>query len=61
VNSTDAEKRLNQISVDVAVIRERIEAIPDHEVRIRKLEKRTWGVPASLFAAVLALFGVHHT
>lgn len=36
------------------------EVLPDHEERIRKLEKRQWGIPGSLLVAVLAALGIHH-
>lgn len=46
---------------DVAYIRAKIEMLPDHENRIRRLEKAMWGLPASIIATVAAFFGFHGT
>lgn len=45
---------------DVAYIRGKIDSLPEYEKldgRVRDLEKWKWGLPASLIAALLALFG----
>lgn len=44
----------------LARIEARVDAIPDHEDRIRSLEKRFWGIPGSLLVALMALFGFPH-
>lgn len=48
----DMHSRLARIEV-------RVEVLPDHEDRIRKVERRIWGVPGSLLVALLAVLGVH--
>lgn len=35
------------------------EVLPDHESRIRSLEKRSWGIPASVLVALAAALGIH--
>jgi hypothetical protein len=45
-----------QVREDVAYIKAKIEQLPDHEVRIRALERWRWGIPGGLIAAVLAFF-----
>jgi hypothetical protein len=55
------EDKINQIAEDVAYIKAKIEVIPVHEDRLRALEKRVWGIPASLIAAVLAVLGIQQT
>lgn len=37
---------------DVAYMRAKIEALPDHETRIRRIERWMYGIPASLLVAV---------
>lgn len=41
-----------EMSVQLAVIAKTLEAIPDHEQRLRALERWRWGLPASAIAAV---------
>lgn len=43
------------IREDVAYIKAKIESLPDHEHRLRSLERWRYGVPGSVIAAVLAL------
>lgn len=43
---------LGKISVTLAVIGTKLEAIPDHESRIRKLEQWRYGLPLSGFIAL---------
>lgn len=38
---------------DVADIKARIESLPDHETRLRSLERFRYGVPGSAFLALL--------
>jgi hypothetical protein len=55
------EQKINQIAEDVAYIKAKIEVIPQHEARLRSLEKRVWGIPASLLATILAVLGIQQT
>lgn len=41
---------------DVAYIKAHIESLPDHETRIRSLERWKYGIPGSALAALLAFF-----
>ena len=41
--------------VQLAVIIEQLKDIPDHEQRIRSLERWRWGLPASVLASVAAV------
>lgn len=49
--------QLGELSKDVAYIKGHLDAIakvtPDHEQRIRKLEKYAYGIPASLIVSGL--------
>lgn len=45
----------------VVKVEAKVEALPDLEDRVRKLERRQWGLPASIFTALLALVGIHHS
>lgn len=38
-----------------------VTVLPDHEERLRTIEKRQWGLPASLLIALLSMFGIHHS
>ena len=59
----ERDEVLMQVREDVAVIRTHVENLRgeagDHEARLRKLERRIWGVPGSLMVALLAALGVH--
>ena len=44
--------KLGEMSAQLAVVVEKLGAIPDHETRIRKLEQWRYGLP---FAGLLAL------
>jgi hypothetical protein len=57
----EQDEKLSQIAEDVAYIKGRIEVFPVLEERVRTLEKRVWGVPAGLLAAVLATVGIQYT
>jgi hypothetical protein len=46
---------LSVVREDVAFIKAKIEALPDHETRIRRVERWMYGLPASLVLAVLGL------
>jgi hypothetical protein len=50
---------LAAIREDVAYIRAKVEILPDHEDRLRKVEKRQWGMPAGVLVALMAALGVH--
>lgn len=56
--------KLGEMSTQLAVITEQLKAVPDHEQRIRSLERWKYGLPiASLLAAgsaVLAAAGWLH-
>lgn len=41
---------------DVGYIKAKIEVVPDHEERIRSLERKFWGVSAAI-SAIAAFFG----
>lgn len=43
----------------VKVIESRFTTLDDHEDRLRSVEKRQWGMPATLFVALLGLVGVN--
>lgn len=45
---------VSDVREDVAFIKAKVEAIPDHEDRIRWLEKWKWGLPATLITSVAA-------
>lgn len=47
---------LSAVKEDVAYIRAKVEAIPDHEERLRSLERWKWGLPVT---AILAFFGLY--
>lgn len=47
--------KLGEIGVDVAVIKKTLEDIPDHESRIRSLEKWRYGLPLSAFFSAASL------
>lgn len=49
----ERDETLAQIRVDVADIRARIESLPDHEKRLRSLERFRYGVPGTAVLAVL--------
>lgn len=57
--------KLGEMSVQLAVIAEQLKAVPDHEARIRSLERWKYGLPVagllaagSLIAAVASF--LHH-
>lgn len=54
----DLYTAVSDIREDVAYIKAKVEAIPDHEQRIRFLERWKWGLPATVVTSVLALIGV---
>lgn len=43
----------------LSYIQAKVETLPDHEDRIRKLERRVWGVPGSMMVALMAALGFH--
>jgi len=55
---------LGKISVTLAVMQKTLEAIPDHESRIRKLEQWRYGLPLSgllaIGSAALSIYSVAH-
>lgn len=51
-------RTLADVREDVAYIKAKIEVIPDHEARIRFIERWKYGLPATLVTAVIALAGV---
>lgn len=55
--SETAEEKLHRIAEDVSYIKSKIETIPDHEARIRSLERWKWGGGAvtALLAGLLGL------
>lgn len=58
MNDAERDQLLSDMRVDVAEIRVRIEAVPDHEGRIRKLERFRYAFPSLAlltFAATVAL------
>lgn len=44
--------KLGEIGADVAVMKTRLEVIPDHENRIRSLEKWKYGLPLATLLAI---------
>jgi hypothetical protein len=40
-----------EMGIQLAVVIEQLKSIPDHESRIRALERWRWGLPASVIAA----------
>lgn len=48
-----AAERANQSS-DLAFIRQRIEALPDHEIRLRSLERFRYAIPSVAVLGLLA-------
>lgn len=52
-------EQLQVVREDVAYIRAKIDALPDHENRLRTLEKRQLGVFGSALATLVALLGIH--
>ena len=55
----ERDEILTQIRVDVADIKARIESLPDHERRIRSLEKFRYGIPGALLVALISLVIPH--
>lgn len=53
MNDSDRDRILTEIRVDVADIKARIEAVPDHENRIRSLERFRYSVPGTAILGVL--------
>jgi len=43
-----------EMGIQLAVIQKTLESIPDHEQRIRALERWRWGLPASALSALIA-------
>lgn len=56
--------KLGEMSTQLAVISEQLKAVPDHESRIRSLEKWRYGLPLSGLLAVgsaaLSVYTVLH-
>jgi hypothetical protein len=53
------DKLLTEIHTDVAVIKERIQILADHEVRLRSLERFRFAFPgAAVLAVCVAAAGV---
>ena len=52
MEETDRDKLLIETRMDVAVIRERIQILADHEVRLRNLERFRWSFPGMAVIAV---------
>lgn len=48
----DLHESLTVVREDVAFIKAKVEAIPDHEQRIRFLERWKWGLPATLITSI---------
>jgi hypothetical protein len=47
---------MSAVREDVAAIKAHIEALPDHEIRLRTLERWKYGIPGGAIVALLALF-----
>jgi hypothetical protein len=59
MNEHERDEILTQIRVDVADIKARIEMLPDHESRIRILERFRYAVPgAAALAVAVAVSGL---
>ena len=54
----EMHETLTRVREDVSYIKAKIEVIPDHEVRIRFIERWKYGLPATLVTSVVALIGV---
>lgn len=52
-------EQIQAVREDVAYIRAKIDILPDHEDRLRTLERRQWGPIGSAVAVLLAVFGIH--
>lgn len=55
----DLREDITQIREDVAYIKAKVEIIPDHEVRLRGLERWRWGLVGTSLTTALAVFGIH--
>jgi hypothetical protein len=54
-----------EMGIQLAVIGEQLKSVPDHEVRLRALERWRYALPASVLAALVSAAGavaaaVHH-
>lgn len=56
---TERDALLIDMHTRLTRIEAHTEALPDHESRIRKLEKLQWGLPGTLIVALLAALGIH--
>jgi hypothetical protein len=59
LKASERDKLLLDMYGRVVRVEAKIEALPDHENRIRKIEKLQWGFPATLLVALFSLVGIH--
>jgi hypothetical protein len=46
-----------EMAAQLAVLTDRLNQLPDHEVRLRAVERRQWQIPASAIGSVTAVCG----
>jgi len=47
---------ITRVREDVAYIKAKIDALPDHEKRLRSLERWRYGIPGGLLVTLISLF-----